>query len=420
MATRQPNFQDHESTTDWAKREIAGSFSDPAEAAERLRMAAEHCHLIGGAAMCPLIEGHEIVIAVVPINREQCYPTNNAAKGKAPRHGEVQEPPKWGIGKADLMTIATAAAVEWTYSKRQDDARDPRYCHWKVRGHYRLIDGTFREIEGDRDIDARDNSDEMASKTDNQIAAIRETLVRNAITKSKLRAIREGFGIPHAMGDEDLKKPFVLSRMIFTGRSADPEVRRLFAGVIAQQQLAASAALYGRGVVPMIASPASVAPVGALGPAPVTMHEIEEPPESEPAPAPGSVDEAPPTPRSPVASPSPPPRSPAAAPPPPPPPAATQSRSTSAPRKASPPRGGWVMPGKPGKGNAGKPLSEADDRSLEWWIDRLQSNLDNGDTPKKYVERDRGLLAAMREELDRRHGVVPDDEEPEFDDEERY
>jgi len=179
MAQQQAARQ--QTINDWAAQEIAGSFADSDDAGRRLKSAAENCHLIGGVTVCPMPEGYEVQIVVVPINKDRTY----AIKG---------QPNNKGIGKSTLMTLATAAGVEWTVSRRVDDGRDPRFCHWHAEGRYPLIDGTYRTIEGDRDIDLREGSDQIAGKSDNEVAQLRQNLLRNAITKAKLRALREGFG----------------------------------------------------------------------------------------------------------------------------------------------------------------------------------------------------------------------------------
>ena len=396
QAQQQARAERPETTVEWAQRQIAGSFADADEAAKRLQLAARHCHLVGGASICPFKEGHEIVISVVPINRANCYPTNPAAKaidrGDQPKPD--MDPPKWGVGKADLMALAAAAAVEWTDCIRLDDGRDPRFCHYRVEGRYRQIDGSWRPIGDDRDVDVRDGSDQIGGMSDLRIASIRENMIRLAITKARLRALRGGFGIAHSMSEEELGKPFVFSRMVFTGRSNDPEVRRLFASVIAQQQLMATAALYGPAAMSLLGG--SPQPVAALRPAA---------PSAGPAwdVAPEADDDVPPS------DPPPPPASaPRAAPSPPPP--ASKPRSNG---NARPPRGGWAIPGGRSKGT---PLDKAEDKDLEYWAGRIGGDLEAGKTDERFRSRDEALLAAMKAEMAKRRpapaAAPPDDDVP--------
>ena len=242
-----------ESTYDWAVNNIAGCYTSIAEASAKLREAAKNCHLIGGAAITPAIEGHEIQVTVIPINRADCYPVR----------GKDGDPVKKGIPKVTLMQIANAAGVEWQDPIRTDDAQDPYYCEFKIHGRYQQIDGTFRPIEGFRDVDLRDGSPQIAGRKDGDIAGQRANMVRAAITKAKLRALRDAFGVSQGMLESELDKPFVFARAIFTGRSDDPQVRQMFAQVIALKQLASCAAMFG-GQMPTLTLPAPTGEVRQL------------------------------------------------------------------------------------------------------------------------------------------------------------
>jgi hypothetical protein len=376
-----------QTTTEWAQSNIAGSFGNADEVAQRIRLAAERCHLIGGASVAPLVEGHEIVLSVVPINRRNCYPSNTsakrAAKGQAP-DPEDAEPPVWGLGKADLMALAAAAGIEWTSCNRLDDGSSAHFAHYEVEGRYRQIDGSWRTVGPDqRDIDLRDGSPQVANLTQNQLTQMRETLIRSCITKARLRAIRGTLGVAHGMVDEDIERPFVFARMVFTGRSNDPSIRRLFAEVIAHQQLAATHALYGRALPQLSAMPAP--PALAAAPAPVQGEFVD-------AEFPSNPDEpAPPT---------------KAAPPPPAPSPAPQQPAQSGAGGAEPPRGGWAIPGGHAKGTL---LPNAADKDLAYWGKRIAKELDGGDVPGKHEARNRGLLEAIREEQVRRESPGTND-----------
>jgi len=353
-----------QSMDDWAAKNIAGSFADSNEAASKLKAAAEHCHLIGGVTVCPMPEGYEVQIVVVPINKERTY----AIKG---------QPNNKGIGKSTLMTLATAAGVEWTVSRRVDDGRDPRFCHWHVEGRYPLIDGTFRTIEGDRDIDLREGADQIAGKSANEVGQLRQNLVRNAITKSKLRALREGFGVDQGMPIPELEKPFVFAKAVFTGRSSDPRIRRMFAAVIAQKQLLASQALFGGPSLPSGPPPVAALPTGFDIDEPPGMGDIADSSITED----GEVIDAPAQ-EVPTPIPAPP------APPPAPP----------ARQQQPPPR----RPSEPAVCRFGKqkgvPLSKLSDNDLEWYAGALQKSVDDPSKAqwREYNERD---LRAAHDEM---------------------
>ncbi len=254
----QPVQPAQESIWEWAARIIAGTYSSPAEAAEKLRLAAKHCRLIGGAAITPFVEGHEVTITVIPIDYADTYPVRQGLKEQ-----QSGAPRRRGIGKSTLMTIANAAGVEWLKTERVDPNDDPHFCVYHVEGRYRALDGEFRPVVGDKDNDLRVGSDQIAGKSEFEVQALRAAMMRSAITKAKLRALREAFGVPHGVLESEVEKPFVFAKSIFTGRSSDPATRRMFAQVIAMKQLAATAAMYG-GTMPSMQLPAMVEPAAQL------------------------------------------------------------------------------------------------------------------------------------------------------------
>lgn len=389
-------MQDNQSHVEWAQQNIAGTYSTAEAAAQRLMMAAQHCNLVGGASVCPLKVGHQIVISVVPINAGKAYPTNRTAKALAkgqhvdPEHPDYT-PPEWGPGKADLMALAAAAGVQWIECRRLDDKSDPYFCHYRVIGEYPSIDGSMRRIDNERDVDLRDGSPQIDGMGDFQVKGLRENMIRLAITKARLRAIREAFGVPHSMTAEELKKPWVFSRMIFTGHSDDPAVRLLFAQTVAMQQLAATNALYGQlagapavPALPAIPSsgalPAPAGPpvAGALPPAHADFDESDLP------------DEPPPPPPPPKASPPPPQAQ--------PPKAQQRRQEESAPSNR--PRTNVKLPGNPQKSKwAGRDLADVPDTSLKWWADRLGKNLAEGTGKPEFRAKDEAVHKALLAEI---------------------
>ena len=376
-----------ESTFDWAQQNIAGMFADAGEAASRLRLAAMKCHLIGGASMCPLRVGHEIMIAVIPIDRETLYQLKQRAK-----EGEPPPPPKWGIGDSTLHKVADVAGIQWVDDKgrpgivRLDDGRDRDYAHYSATGRYTAIDGTVRVISNQYDLDLRPSSRKVETLTEGEVKQKRANLVKLAITGAMNRAIRKAFGIPQGMTEAEIAKPFVFARMIFTGRSEDPEVRRLFAHVEAQKQLMAASALYGvPGSVPQLGGgavghltagqPVHVEPIGHVDVDP----EDDPEPESGPAPV-----------------------APAAAPPIPP-----EARSP------QPSGGGHVVarenPNEWMPGREKVRVKDATDKDLEYWAKKIQKDFDSGNAAPQYAEGNRRKLAAIlyEQQLRRRHGEVP-------------
>jgi hypothetical protein len=380
-----------ETVVEWAQRNIAGTYSTTEEAAQRLALAAQTCNLVGGASVCPLKLGHQILILVVPIKRDNTYPTNKTAKiiakgGQPDTQAADYEPPKWGPGKADLLALAAAAGVEWTECERLDNRSDPHFCHYKVTGRYRVIDGSWRTISDERDVDLRDGSPQTAGMSDFRIKGLRENMIRLAITKARLRAVRGAFGVPHSMTAEDLDKPWVFSRMIFTGHSDDPAIRQLFAQVVAYQQLAATNALYGNAALPALpgmptvgpALPAGHQPAAALPAAHVDFDENDLPDEPPPPPPPPKA---------------PPPAQKA------PPPQQQQQRQQSG--QSGRPRTGFQVPGGKEKG---ADLADASIETLKWWCSKIGKDLSEGTSNPKFAAQDEKLHRALVDQIASRSG----------------
>src|SRR5690606_22200519 len=95
-------------------------------------------------------------------------------------------------------------------------------------------------------------------------------------TKARLRAIRS-IGLRPAYTVEDLAKPFVVARLMWTGESDDPELRRTFAVMQAQRMLGGVQALYGQAPAPTPA-PAQAGPVAParMPPPPVGSSPLDD------------------------------------------------------------------------------------------------------------------------------------------------
>ena len=127
-------------------------------------------------------------------------------------------------------------------------------------GYVRNFDGTPREIFGTKEMDLREGSAQVealveraqgqkADGTDRkdpkkQIREMRLHLLSHAETKAKLRAIRS-LGIKSGYTEEELRKPFAVARVMWTGRTDDPELRRMFAEKTADAMLGGITSLYG-------------------------------------------------------------------------------------------------------------------------------------------------------------------------------
>lgn len=385
--------------------------SDVAAITAALERASREAHLVSPAtSVGALPEGCSVAMSTVLV--DVARETYNVAGG-GDDDGGGGKGGKLGLGKTALDRIAAAAGVSWDpdRSRRLDDGKDPRYCAWLAVGTVRTFDGALITFQGSKDVDLREGSPQVEAlcaryrtklekwersgkqgwppkEPHAQLREQRMHLVSMAETKARLRAIRS-LGVRTAYAPEELRKPFVVARMAFTGQTSDPELRRTFAVMQAQAFLGARSALYG-GSAPAL--PAAPAP--AALPAPPVGQTIEpedgELFDDEPAPAattmPPGRDTAPAANvgQDPLAG-----RSPIGATPDGPPAAPPTERS------------GFAIPGGRSKGT---PIEDADDRDLTYWAGRIDDDLAQGRGKPQFADRDRALVAAIRAEQGRRCG----------------
>jgi len=395
---------------------------DAKDIAAMLEQAASQCHLVSPATnIGALPEGCAVVTSAILVDvGAETYGVGGGDDDDGGGKGG-----KRGLGKTALDRIALAAGVSWDphQSRRLDDARDPRYCAWLAVGTFKGFDGREVTIQASKEVDLREGSPQLEAlwsrykaklsrwerdgkkgwkpkPPDAQIREQRLHIVSMAETKARLRAIR-ALGIRTSYTPEELRKPFVVAKIAFTGETTDPQLRREFARMQAASFLDARRALYGDVAPPRLAlpPPTSAPPVGSVVDADDDVVDAE--PVETPAP---HTTQAPSEP-APAHTPRP----------------AGNSTPGDAPndspsREAPPVRTGWTIPGGREKG---VDIGEASTKTLEWWANAIEENLANGRTKPQFVEKDEQLAAAMRAELARRSGdrpVEPHDEEPPPDD----
>jgi len=216
-------------------------------------------HLVAPATVCgSLPEGCEVAFSLVQVNPKDCYSVGGG---------------KVGLDGTNLKQIGAAAGISWDdqASRRLDDGSDPHYVHYVAVGFVRNFDGSLRKLTGTVEIDMRDGSPQVvamqarAKNGSNFEAQLRDTrlfILRHAETKAKLRAIAD-MGIRRSYTPEELQKPFAVARLMWTGRSEDPELRRIFAMKQADAMIGGIAGLYGQQNAPPYAppqAPAALAP----------------------------------------------------------------------------------------------------------------------------------------------------------------
>lgn len=221
---------------------IAASYREGMAANDALRKAMEQAHLVSPATTVgELPAGTVLALSQVVIGEEETYSLPGG---------------KRGLAKVALDRIAAAAGISWdpTSSGRQDNGSDPHYCHYRAVGSYRSFDGSRLSLFGEVEMDLREGSpqlDEMRAKASNsdrgsadkQILEVRKFILRHAESKAKNRAIR-ALGLRTSYTQSDLAKPFCVAKVMFTGHSEDPEIKRVFALATANAFLAGTGALY--------------------------------------------------------------------------------------------------------------------------------------------------------------------------------
>lgn len=187
---------------------------------------------------------------------------------------------KVGLSAVVLSKIAAAAGVSWDAERsgRLDNGSHPHYVHYRAVGHVRNFDGSTRTLTGEVEIDAREDSPQIEEirqkaagrdRSDGgarQILELRKFLLRHAERKAKSRAIAD-LGIKRSYTRAELKKPFAVARLMFTGQTDDPVQKQVFALKTADRMLASMSALCG----PPPARPAQ------LKPAPPPLETAGEP-----------------------------------------------------------------------------------------------------------------------------------------------
>lgn len=323
---------------------------------QALEEAAQHYHLVSPAtSVGQLPEGCGIAMSTVLIDPD-------------PKNGEVypiKGSDKLGLHKTALEKIAAAAGISWdsAQSRRLDDGSHPHYCAYRAVGTYRSFDGTEVQILGTKQLDLREGSDQ-AKEAGRGLPTQRQFILEHAESKARLRAVRS-IGVRTGYTREELKKPFVVARMTWTGESADPELRRAFALKQADAMLGGVRALYGHGANPVPSGPALPGPTP---PPPVgTVRDLDDAPPAEklpPARQPAPRDAAP-------------------------------SSPTSAPAGTPADSGDFMI--EFGK-NKGKRLRDLSARQLEWYRDTFEQNIADPDKAR-FVDKNSEALQAVLAEM---------------------
>lgn len=335
--------------------EITGTFHSGRAVDARLAVAQRDYHLVSPfTAAGALPEGCGVQLTLVRIEPAETYPTGGG---------------KFGLSKNALDRIGHAVGISWDpmLSRRLDDGRDPHYCHYKAVGTYRAADGQVQTIQGEKEFDVRDGSPQLKGKSPRQIEEMRMHVLSHAETKARLRAIRS-MGIRTGYTQAELEKPFACARVVFTGKTANPELRAEFARMTAASFLGGTRALYGS--APSLPAETGHAPP-PVGSVPADDDDFID-----------ATGEA-------ACSPSEP----------------EPTRPAQSQRREELPSGRQAE-GEPvlrfGRAQ-GTPISEADDRDLEWYAGALRRSIEDPDKAR-FRSANEADLRAIEDELARRQG----------------
>jgi len=362
--------------------------ADPREINEVLAEARKHFILVAPAQECEgLADGYEIATSFVDVDveRETYDPRSKEEQREAGGGGARQ----WGkpvsgpcaLKASALERIGRAAGIDWAYCVRVDDQRTLHYCRFEAVGRVRQFDGTWKNLEPrGKTIDLREGVAKVGpGMTEARLAQQRRDIVELTETKACLRVIRQL--LPQVFDADELRqKPFLVARVLATGRVADPKLRAELTRMRFAAEFAPMGArrlLYGAQDV----GTASTIPAPRELVAAPPVHEacIDQDDDTAPVP-PRAKPVAPPAPPARAAAPVPPRSEPRARQPAPArqPEIAPRARSASPPpadRDREPALSGFEVPGGSEKGRS---IEHASTATLEWWRDYLEAKLAKG------------------------------------------
>jgi len=255
--SREPKKSTALAKTDTASLTFA--LNSASEINERLALLEQQVNLVSPAMFVGEVpDGFQIVSSIVRVD------TSVNSSG----YVESDDLIHMGSGKfmlsgTALKRVQSAAGVSWSRSEsgRTDDRSQMNYWEYTAVGYVSDLDGTKRRITGTYELDLRDGSAQVEEifaqakqreekerkknpkyEGDGGAAALRAKRRFGAAlaeTGAKNRALVD-MGFKRTQKIEDWKKPIVAVRLMFTGRTEDPELRREFSRMLAAQAIGSS------------------------------------------------------------------------------------------------------------------------------------------------------------------------------------
>ena len=261
-----------------------GTYDDAGKLREALKAIQAQCHLTSPINFGTIPRGYGVTLA--PTFVDPATDTYKPVGGKKKGGGDDDEgggdiSGNLALKGTALNRIAGARGVTWTPEKsgRVDDGADPHYARYRAVGKVRDPDGQWREEVREKEVDLRLDSatvramqrkqrskEDYFARQDNrrpdytkadeafmtELDQCRTHIAALAESKAKNRVIRVLCEIRTTYTADDLARPFVACKLVFTGKFGDPEQDRQAATMITARELGydaqgAAALLYGPG-----------------------------------------------------------------------------------------------------------------------------------------------------------------------------
>lgn len=176
---------------------------------------------------------------------------------------------KYGLTKIGLAKFAAAANISWhpAYTGRVDDRTEQWVRSYRAVGVVLGLDATPRYITAHKTIDLRatkwgekrstwdgkekvtrivtEGGKDALGMSELALQQARQFIDEVCESKAMNRVLRNYAFVKGLYTREELDKPFVISALVFTGHTEDPELRREVARAMAERAIGSTTALFG-------------------------------------------------------------------------------------------------------------------------------------------------------------------------------
>lgn len=231
-----------------------------------------------------------------------------------PANGDVyfhSESGKFVPTKQGLMKLALCAGIMWNpaETKRTDNRQDRDYVSYQAVGGVRKADGSPVWLKAEYDMDFEVIEEELREqyektgkknkKSGEELQdyidyCVKRDLLYKRKNKVKLseagamnRVVRALLGLKAGYTKAELKKPFVVARIVFRPDYSDPEIRR----IMIQKSMESVTGVYGPVAPDPSADPSDVEPAIDVETLPGTDEPISGKEEEAETPEPGGPDD---------------------------------------------------------------------------------------------------------------------------------